>query len=228
MIDILLYVKKILNSKGSSVLTISMCAMGLVLAMVIGASTQSKNDTNHDNMDISLHCQHFPADCEGDAENSDDHSHSNEASGTLLEPGQGMFGALSEINTVLEQGNTSWANVDMDRLWKHLRDMDALMTGVTVIKTSLPDGLQMLVSGEGSAKRAMDNMLPAHSSFLRSVRPDWVIQIERDESNYILTVTSSDPVEARRIQALGFSGFMVQDDHHASHHLSLALGEVVH
>ena len=231
VIDKLLYVKKILNSKGSSVLIISMCAMGLVLATVIGASVQSKDDTNHDNMDMSLHCQHFPADCEGDegdTENSDDHSHSNEASETLLEPGQGMFGALSEINTQLEQGNTSWANVDMDRLWEHLRDMDALMTGVTVTKTNLPDGLQMLMSGEGSAKRAMDNMLPAHSSFLRSARPDWDIQIEQAENDYILTVTSSNPVEAQRIQALGFSGFMVQDDHHASHHLGLALGEVVH
>jgi hypothetical protein len=208
-----------------------MGVMGIVLATAIGASTQSKGDTNHDSMDMSLHCQHFPADCEDSAasvENSDDHSHSGETSEILLEPGQGMFGALSEVNTQLEQGDTSWENVDMDRLWEHLRDMDALMTGVTVTKTNLSDGLRMLVSGEGSTQRAMDNMLPAHSSFLRSVRPDWDIQIEQAESDYILTVTSSNAAEAQRIQANGFSGFMVQDDHHASHHLGLALGEVVH
>lgn len=203
----------------------------LVLAGIIGTISPSKAETNHGNMDMSLHCQHFPADCEDNAapvEGGNDHSHSSETSEMLLEPGQGMFGALSEINSQLEQGDTSWVNVDMDRLWEHLRDMDALMTGVTVTKTNLPDGLRMLVSGEGSAQRAMDNMLPAHSSFLRSVRPDWDIQIEQAESDYILTVTSSDAAEAQRIQALGFSGFMVQDDHHASHHLGLALGEVIH
>lgn len=206
----------------------------LVFTSLAFATSGSGEKANHSNMDISLHCQHSPSDCEDTAASAEGsgHSHSTGTSNTLLkpgkEPGQGMFGAMSEINAMLEKSDTSWENVDIDRLWEHLRDMDALMTDVTVTKTNLPDGVRMLVSGEGSAKRAMDNMLPTHSSFLRSVRPEWDIQIEQVENDYLLTVTASNLVEAQRIRALGFSGFMVQDDHHAAHHLGLALGETVH
>ncbi|MDE0208308.1 MAG: hypothetical protein OXJ64_00310 [Boseongicola sp.] len=180
-----------------------------------------------------LHCQHFPKDCEeetarGAAPEENAEPAWASRSGDVLEPGQDMFGALSEINRLIEDSGQGWDNVDLDVLWEHLRDMDALMTGAQVVKATLPDGLHMRISGIGDAKRAMDNMLPAHATFLRSARPAWTVSIEDFGASYEITVTSTYPGEARRIQALGFSGFMVQDDHHASHHLGLALGKIVH
>lgn len=180
-----------------------------------------------------LHCQHFPKDCEEEPARSalpkeDAESASTSLSYDISEPGQDMFGALSEVNKLIEDSGRGWDSVDLDVLWEHLRDMDALMTGAQVVKAALPDGLHMRISGTGDTKRAMDNMLPAHATFLRSVRPAWTISIEDFGDSYEITVTSTDPDEALRIQALGFSGFMVQDDHHASHHLGLALGKIVH
>ena len=190
-------------------------------------------DMDHRSFNMLLHCQHFPDDCEGEPARRALPEEDAEAAWTSLfhdvrEPGQDMFGALSEINRLIEDSGLGWDNVDMDVLWEHLRDMDALMTGAQVVKSTLPDGLHMRISGTGGTKRAMDNMLPAHATFLRSVRPAWTISIEDFGASYEITVTSTDPDEALRIQALGFSGFMVQDDHHASHHLGLALGRIVH
>ncbi|MDE0523744.1 MAG: hypothetical protein OXH76_05060 [Boseongicola sp.] len=74
----------------------------------------------------------------------------------------------------------------------------------------------------------MDNIFPAHATFRHSVRPAWTISIEEFGTSYETTVTSSDPDEALRTQALGLSVCVVQDDHNASHHLGLALGKIVH
>ena len=213
-----------------SVLTAVSVASLIALATPLSAV---EPDMDHGSLHMLLHCQHFPEDCEEEPARSalpeeDTESAWTSHSNDVLEPGQDMFGALSEINRLIEDSGQGWDNVDLDVPWEHLRDMDALMTGARVVKATLPDGLHMRISGTGDTKRAMDTMLPAHATFLRSVRPAWTISIEDSGASYEVTVTSTDPDEALRIQALGFSGFMVQDDHHASHHLGLALGKIVH
>lgn len=211
-----------------------LAALGAVSVMTPAAMLMAvEPGMNHGSMEAPSHCLHLSADCDEVAvQNAPPKgemvSGSPSLFGDVLEPGQDMFGALSEINRLIEESEQNWDSVNMDVLWAHLRDMDALMTGAEVVKTTLPDGLRMHVSGAGAVKKAMDSMLPAHATFLRSVRPVWTISIEPVGADYELTVTSADPGEIQRIQALGFSGFMVQDDHHASHHLGLALGAVVH
>ena len=181
----------------------------------------------------SLHCQHLPQDCakeEAGAEKSEVYTVTPAPMEMAmpLAPGQDMFGAISEINGIIEQSGMAWTDVDLDALWEHLRDMDALMIGAVVEKTELENGLSMIVSGEGAAARAVENMIPAHATFLRSVRPDWTIELEGGNARYEVVVTASNATEIERIKALGFSGFMVQDDHHATHHFDIASGEVVH
>jgi|DEB0MinimDraft_6_1074348.scaffolds.fasta_scaffold55226_1 hypothetical protein len=195
----------------------------------LSAQTSSEGHGN-----AALHCQHFPADCEEtkneskDTKEHEDHESGGGAFASPLEPGQGMFGAISEVNTIIEESGADWTKVDLDALWEHLKDMDALMTFAKVEKSELDDGLKMLVTGEGAADRAVRNMIPAHSQFLKNVRPAWEISVSGEGASYEVVVTSSDPSEAQKIKALGFAGFMFQDDHHASHHLGIAVGDQVH
>ncbi len=200
---------------------------GIIALLLASNLAFAQDNPSAEAHDQSQHCQHFPDDCES---NDHDHSANNDTPmPTPQESGQAIFGALSEVNKLIEENEMiNWATVDIDALWEHLQDMNALMTGVNVDKVSLANGLKMRISGTGAAKKAMDNMLPAHSTFLKGVRPDWNINLSSDGSDYVLVVTSAIASEIQRIKALGFSGFMVQDDHHAAHHLSLALGEEVH
>ena len=215
-------------------LLLGLSAVSLI-AGLLAATRLLAGETSSDH-NPSLHCQHFPQDCakdeavekKSDAEGAMSSEMDMAEMGMPLAPGQDMFGAISEINGIIEQSGMPWTDVDLDALWEHLRDMDALMTDAVVEKTELENGLSMTVSGEGAAARAVENMIPAHTTFLRSVRPDWTIELEGNNSRYEVTVTASSASEIERIKALGFSGFMVQDDHHATHHLGIASGEVVH
>ncbi len=155
--------------------------------------------------------------------------HSGEhASGFRNKPrssGKSTFGTLSQVAKMIERKKIAWVQVDMDALWEHLKDMDALMTHTNVAKQDLPNGLLMFVTGGENAARAMREMIPAHAAFLLTARPKWTISVEEIESGYSIQVVSDDAAEVVRIKALGFSGFMVQGNHHASHHLNIASGK---
>ena len=51
------------------------------------------------------------------------------------ESGQSIFGAIAEINQLLEEGNVDWASVDLDAIMEHLKDMNNLMLSTKVSKT---------------------------------------------------------------------------------------------
>lgn len=142
--------------------------------------------------------------------------------------GQGAFGALSEAVRFIERENVDWRDVDVDALWMHLQNMNALMLHTDVEKQKLANGLVMEVTGGDNAAAAMDEMIPAHCTFLATKRPDWDISFQKIETGYVIRVTSDLMNEVEKIQALGFAGFMVQDDHHAQHHLRIASGKQVH
>ncbi len=139
--------------------------------------------------------------------------------------GQSAFGALSQVAKMIEHKKIEWAQVDMDALWDHLKDMDALMTHTSVAKQALPNGLLMFVTGGENAARAMREMIPAHVQFLQTARPKWTISVNQIENGYSIQVTSDETDEVVKIKALGFSGFMIQDNHHASHHFNIASGK---
>ena len=144
------------------------------------------------------------------------------------EPGQSAFGALSEIAVIIEQEKVDWGLVDMDALWEHLKDMNSLMVNVKVEKEELLNGLLMNVTSNADSVRAIDNMIPAHSTFLMAVRPKWNISFGKIKDGYFIRVLSDEDNEIAKIKALGFSGFMVQDNHHAAHHLTIASGKPAH
>ncbi len=107
------------------------------------------------------------------------------------ESGQSIFGSITEINQLLEEGNVDWASVDLAAVMEHLKDMNNLMLSTKVSKTELSSGLAINVSNFNNGQRAMDNMIPAHTDFLRGVRPHWTIRNERKGLDYTITVTSA-------------------------------------
>lgn len=64
------------------------------------------------------------------------------AAAALTEPGQGAFGALSEVVRVLEADpGTDWSKMDLDGLQAHLLAMNLLVTGAVVETTVVPGRL---------------------------------------------------------------------------------------
>lgn len=204
--------------------------VGVILFTTIAISHEHLSKGKGGKHDANLHCTHFPQDCkENTAHDKHNHKMSLPKDWELpLEPGDSIFGAISEVNKIIEANSDNWENIDLDSLWEHLRDMNTLMNFSEVNKKELDDGLIMEILGGENASRAVNNMIPTHAEFLKPLRPLWDINYKKIKGGFEVKITSKNTQEASKIKALGFSGFMVQDDHHSSHHLGIALGENVH
>lgn len=162
----------------------------------------------------------------------DAHSHSpgmaHVSAAALTEPGQGAFGALSEVVRVLEADpGTDWSKVDLDGLQAHLLDMDLLVTGSVVETTHVPGGLRAVATGPAPVLAALRRMVPAHAEQLRA-DPTWTVTTEVLSDAVSLAVMANDPATVARIRGLGFFGLMASQDHHREHHLAIARGDAPH
>jgi hypothetical protein len=88
---------------------------------------------------------------------------------------------------------------------------------------SLPNGIEIAVTGEGRTVMAIKRMVPAHVRQLAEL--GWSASTEELANGIKLIVTSSDPAQVTKLKALGFMGIMVQGGHHQPHHLMMARGE---
>jgi hypothetical protein len=150
------------------------------------------------------------------------------ASAALTEPGQGAFGALSEVVRVLEADpSTDWRKVDLTGLREHLVDMDRLVSDVVVKETELPDGIRAVATGDSETAAALARMIPAHAHQLAQ-DTRWIVETFTYDAGVELQVTSPDPATVARIKGLGFFGLMASQDHHREHHLQMARGENAH
>ncbi len=146
----------------------------------------------------------------------------------LTEPGQGAFGALSEVVRVLEADpETEWPKVDIDALRDHLLDMDRLVSNAILRTVELTDGLTVHATGDARTIGTIQRMVPAHAAQLARDKR-WTIEATRTETGASLTVTSDDAAVVARINGLGFFGLMASQDHHREHHLMMARGEAAH
>jgi hypothetical protein len=143
-------------------------------------------------------------------------------------PGQGIFGAISEIVGILEgDPETDWSRVDIGALHRHLLDMDALVTQARVIEEDIADGLRMRIARGGSGGEAAGRMVPAHAPFLNA-ETGWASTIEVEDDDIVWTVTAPSAVDVTKIRALGFFGLMATGGHHRRHHLAVARGAAMH
>jgi hypothetical protein len=143
-------------------------------------------------------------------------------------PGQGAFGAIQEIITLLEADPaTDWSRVNIAALRAHLVDMNRLVMESELRTNVIDGGLEMHVTGRGGALRAIRSMVPAHAPMIDGLN-GWVAGAEKTTTGASLTVTSTDPKEVAHIRGLGFYGLMATGGHHQTHHLGLARGEKIH
>lgn len=144
-------------------------------------------------------------------------------------PGQDAFGAIAEIVRILElDPNTDWSKVDLERLRRHLIDMNEVVLRAAVKATPVAGGLAMEITGSGRTAQSIRAMVIPHATELDRMLA-WSTKTEPIADGVRLTVIARDPSDATtvaRIRGLGFAGLLVQGGHHGPHHLAMAKGEL--
>jgi len=145
-------------------------------------------------------------------------------------PGQDAFGAIQEIVRILEADPaTDWSKVDLERLRRHLIDMNEVTLRAGVKAESVSGGLRMDITGTGRTEQAIRSMVGPHTNELNQMK-EWSARAETIPGGLRLTVVAKDPADAKtvvRIRGLGFIGLLVQGTHHQPHHLAMAKGEAL-
>ena len=142
-------------------------------------------------------------------------------------PGQEVFGTIQEIVHILEADpTTNWSKVNIAALREHLIDMDEVTMRAVTNQQALADGIAITVTGEGRTLDAIKRMVPAHAHELAAL--GWQARTDDLPNGVKLVVTTSDPRQVVKLNALGFMGIMVQGAHHQIHHLMMAKGEFAH
>lgn len=155
------------------------------------------------------------------------HQPSGEAAQPSL-PGQDAFGAIQEIMRLLEADpETDWSKVSIAALRGHLIDMNEVTLHAAADERKLDNGVAISVAGDGRVLDAIKRMVPAHARELNGMN-GWSATTEDLPNGVRLTVTTSDPQQVPKLQALGFMGLMVQGAHHQPHHLAMAKGAPQH
>lgn len=140
-------------------------------------------------------------------------------------PGQEAFGTIQEIIGILESDpNTDWKSVNIDALRTHLIDMDEVTMNSHVKRKDIPNGLQMIVTGEGRTIDSIKRMVPTHNAMTLRSFDKWQTNVKIIDNGVILTVTSHDAEEIDKIRGLGFIGIMSVSSNHQPHHLMMAKG----
>jgi hypothetical protein len=147
------------------------------------------------------------------------------------EPGQQAFAAIAEVVRLLDADPaTDWTTVDLDRLRRHLVDMDEVVMRAAVRQRPVPGGLAMDVTGTGRTERAIQAMVVPHARELDHL-PAYAAKTEPIKGGVRLTVTArraEDPRAVARLRGLGFFGLLTAGGHHAPHHLARARGDRPH
>ncbi|HEY3932991.1 MAG TPA: hypothetical protein VGL65_00065 [Gemmatimonadales bacterium] len=140
---------------------------------------------------------------------------------------QAAYSAIAEIVRLLQADSTTdWTRVNIEALRQHLIDMDDVTLRSAVTQYAVPGGLEMTITGSGRTADAIRRMVPSHSRMLNE-EPALASSSHSLPNGVLLTVTATDPTDARTIamiRGLGFAGLLTLGDHHASHHMALARG----
>ena len=152
------------------------------------------------------------------------------ATGEPAQPGQDAFGTIAEIVRLLDADpKTDWSKVDLERLRRHLIDMNEVVLHSEVSQTAVPGGLAMEITGMGRTEGAIRAMVVPHATELDRM-PAYTAKAEPIPSGVRLTVTAKNTTDATtvaRVRGLGFIGLLTEGGHHGPHHLAMAKGEAL-
>jgi hypothetical protein len=198
----------------------SLCAVGLGVALVVLAASELS-------LPSSLHAQ-SSQDAHSAMHATPHHAVAQSALPTL--PGQDAFGAVQEIVRILEADpTTDWSKVNLEVLRQHLIDMNEVTLKAEAQAKPIEGGLQIVVTGEGRTREAIQRMVTAHVHEIeRTHLNGWAAKTDPLQNGVVLAVTAADPKEVAHIRGLGFIGIMTSGPHHQPHHLAMARGELVH
>lgn len=146
-------------------------------------------------------------------------------------PGQDAFAAIAEVVRLLDADPaTDWSKVKLERLRRHLIDMNEVVLRSDVKERPIPGGLVMDVTGASRTAGAIRAMVIPHAAELDRMA-DLSARAEAIPGGVRLTVTTKPPNDdqaATRLRALGFIGLLTVGAHHAPHHLAMARGAALH
>jgi hypothetical protein len=152
------------------------------------------------------------------------------AAGVPTMPGQDAFGAIAEIVRLLDADPaTDWTKVDIERLRRHLIDMNEVVLRSAAKQTPVPGGLAMEITGTGRTEQAIRAMVLPHAVELDRM-PSFAARTESIPGGVRLTVIARNPDDSKvvaRIRGLGFAGLISEGAHHQAHHLAMAKGEAL-
>ena len=132
--------------------------------------------------------------------------------------GQSAFDSIKAMVERLQANpDTDWSQVDIDRYHEHLVDMHHVTIEAQVVGNPVNGGARYQITGTGRTLEAIRRMVPMHSAEI-AMETGWKVDTLDINDGIALTVTSEDPAVTARIRGLGFMGFMVQGDHHDTHH----------
>jgi hypothetical protein len=144
-------------------------------------------------------------------------------------PGQDAFGAIAEVVRLLDADPaTDWSKVKIERLRRHLIDMNEVVLRSEVKERPVPGGLVMEITGAPRTAEAIRAMLVPHAAELDRM-PDLSARAEPLPNGIRLTVTArsqSDDRAVARLRGLGFAGLLTIGGHHGPHHLAMARGDM--
>ena len=155
-----------------------------------------------------------------------DHSAMQNGANHITQPGEAAYGAIAEVVRILEvDPNTDWSRVNLEKLRLHLADMHEVTVNAVVVQKDVPGGYEADVTGEGRTSGAIQRMARAHARATADGGPTEVTVTDLPNGARVrLVARSNDAKAVQKVRALGFIGWLTQDDHHGPHHLMMASG----
>lgn len=144
----------------------------------------------------------------------------------LTAPGNDAFAAIQEVvRKLMANPDTDWSRVNLERLRRHLVDMDNFTLHVEVVSQKPVDGgVEFTVRPAiPDAEGSLDRLFAAHPRILKQ-ESGWDMQVKRIQGGYTARVTSDNVADVAKIRGLGYIGIVAFGTHHQLHHWQMATG----
>lgn len=149
---------------------------------------------------------------------------------SLTEAGNDVFSTIQEVIKQLENNpDTDWSKVNIEALRQHLLDMNDMALNVEVINQKpLENGLTVTLQTQTPrAEKTMAKVFKVHPMHLKR-ETGWDMQVVQNNQQFIVTTTTKDLTQVKKIIALSYIGLMAYGNHHQPHHWGISTSQNPH